>query len=141
VPLPHDWAGLWLRYRLSREGYLALLEHQRGRCAKCHRLPFGDTPLVVDHRESRIWGLLHDRCNRPIDDELVAYLRDPPAFGLGEAFGVIPPEVERRGAERRRRNRLAQRDWRKRRSAEQAEHQAAADRVDGYGEWLAGRLR
>ena len=139
VPLPRDWAGLWIRYRLSREGYVAILEHQEGRCGSCRRLPADGVPLVVDHREGRVWGLLHEGCNLDITPGVVTYLRDPPAWQIGEF--VIPPEVEARNAARAERNRQAQRDWRRRRCAEVEERQATAGAATSYGEWLQSRLR
>ena len=50
------------KYGLSEEGYQALFDEQRGRCAVCAR----GVPLVVDHdhETGQIRGLLCDPCNR-----------------------------------------------------------------------------
>lgn len=69
-------------YRLTREGYDAILESQDGVCAICHTPP-GDKRLAVDHDHACcpgditcgkcIRGLLCDKCNwwlGLIDDDL-----------------------------------------------------------------------
>jgi predicted nucleic acid-binding Zn ribbon protein len=77
-------------YGLTTSEYRALLDHQRGRCAICDRLP-RTRPLHVDHdhRTGLVRGLLCSRCNHDLlgaaherPDLLRAaawYLDEPPA--------------------------------------------------------------
>jgi hypothetical protein len=55
---------LYYRYKITMDGYNALLQSQNGRCAICGDLP-SVKGLVVDHDHitGRVRGLLCDPCN------------------------------------------------------------------------------
>jgi len=61
-------ANLWFRYRLTLEGFHALLQQQGGKCAVCQISIVGSRAAHVDHcHESKIIrGLLCARCNRAL---------------------------------------------------------------------------
>lgn len=56
--------NLKVRYHISQDEYLAMIEKQYGLCALCHE-PFGVRKIVIDHnhKTGKIRGLLHARCN------------------------------------------------------------------------------
>jgi len=104
--LAADGSALWDGYTSARDKelrrcyglklthYQAILDAQHGVCALCGKPPTTGRALVVDHdhQTGEIRGLLHQRCNRQVSDQIARYLADPPARRVGLGPLVIPPQ-------------------------------------------------
>lgn len=61
------WAALEAKYKLTREGFYALLGAQGGRCAICSKdLPKGTAVVDHCHESGKVRGLLCGQCNTGI---------------------------------------------------------------------------
>lgn len=78
-------------YGITEAEYLAVLEHQGGRCAICCKPP-GNVNLAVDHdhRTGVIRGLLCSACNYQV---LGRRDKDPGLFQRAHDYLVDPPAV------------------------------------------------
>jgi len=99
-PLDH---AMRATYGVTCDDYHRLLNAQGGLCAVCG-LPPGAWRLVPDHDHTTgaIRGLCHHRCQRWITTAVVAYLADPPGYGLAGGALQVPPAKLRRLEERDR---------------------------------------